>query len=277
MLAIRIGNATMRARYLIECGFGNNPATGGSVDRDPCFYFDSLMVDYTTALFDLAMVAFPVEDSKNLITIIAGGITGPVAAVDLLNALVSLAQEAFKYGRVIGAIYRDTVELEVQVWIASAGAPQTNVPPQYRVTPAAIQPLQQIYGRGNDDMVSWVAQMKALRDAGLEPVPDIHFINELTSLLKYLCGLVVSTTDPASTTCTGEKPAAAAAAPTMVPVGGGKQSRLNGAERSFVWRNVPLQPTLAAKPLAPRAEATPSQGEGEPKAKTNEDVLASAR
>jgi hypothetical protein len=113
MMAIRIGNATARAQHVIECGFTKNPVTGNPVDGDPCFYFDSLMVDYTTALFDLAMVAFPVEDTKNLLSVVVGGFSGPIGALDTLNGILGLAKEALKYGRVIGALYRDTVELEV--------------------------------------------------------------------------------------------------------------------------------------------------------------------
>ncbi len=176
MMAIRIGNATARAQHVIECGFTKNPVTGNPVDGDPCFYFDSLMVDYTTALFDLAMVAFPVEDTKNLLSVVVGGFTGPVGALDTLNGILGLAKEALKYGRVIGAIYRDTVELEVQVWISSASAPQLNVPPQFRVTPKAVAELQAAYARGNDNMPVWVTQIAALRAAGLEPVPDPRFM-----------------------------------------------------------------------------------------------------
>ena len=261
MMAIRIGNATDRAQHVIECGFTKNPVTGNPVDGDPCFYFDSLMVDYTTALFDLAMVAFPIEDSKNLITIITGGFTGPAAAVDMLNALVNLAKEALKYGRVIGGIYRDTVELEVQVWIASANAPQTNVPANLRVTPDAVAALRDSYGRGNDDMRTWLAQIAALRAAGLEPVPDPRFIDELSSLMGYLCGLIVNKNNPAYATCVGN-PQKIADAPTHVPAQAAapKLGRTSAPAQSFVWETPRLAPLAAraGSASAPRAEAAPA-------------------
>jgi hypothetical protein len=193
LMAIRIGNASARAQNVISCGFGTNPATGVSANTDPCFYFDSLMVDYTTALFDLAMVSFPIEDTQKLLNIVVGGVTGPVAALDMLNALVGLAQEALKYGRVIGAIYRDTVELEVQVWLSSPSAPQelkAKIPEKFRISDATVLKLKTIYDRGNDNMNEWVAEMGALRTAGYEPIPDEKFIYELSSLITHLCGLI---------------------------------------------------------------------------------------
>ena len=38
-------------------------AWGAGGKNDPCFYYDSAMVDYSTGLFDLAMIALPVEDA----------------------------------------------------------------------------------------------------------------------------------------------------------------------------------------------------------------------
>jgi hypothetical protein len=248
MMAIRIGNATARAKYVIECGFTKNPVTGNEVSGDPCFFFDSLMVDYTTALFDLAMVAFPVEDTKNLINVVVGGFTGPLGALDALNGLLNLAKEALKYGRVVGGIYRDTVELEVQIWISSADAPQVNVPPKYRVTPTAVAALREAYARGNDDMPTWLAHIAALRKAELEPVPDPRFIDQLSTLMTYLCGLIVNTNNPAHATCVGTPVVATTAttpmvAPAPAPV---KQSKaMSSTNRSFVWRTGPLAPQAA--------------------------------
>ena len=56
LMAIRIGDASARATLLIQCAFGPNPLDVTSSKGDECFYFDSLMVDYTTSLFDLAMI-----------------------------------------------------------------------------------------------------------------------------------------------------------------------------------------------------------------------------
>lgn len=193
LMAIRIGDASARAKNVIACGFGVNPVTGVAASADPCFYFDSLMVDYTTALLDLAMVSFPIEDTQKLLNIVIGGVTGPVAALDMLSALVALAKEALKYGRVIGAIYRDTVELEVQVWLSSSSAAQElkdRIPEKFRVSDTTVLKLKSIYDRGNDNMNEWAAEMGALRTAGYEPIPDQKFVYELSSLITHLCGLI---------------------------------------------------------------------------------------
>jgi len=76
LMAIRIGDASVRAGFLFNCAFGPNPLPVSLSKGDECFYFDSLMVDYTTSLFDLAMIAFPIEDTKNLVNLVVGSITG---------------------------------------------------------------------------------------------------------------------------------------------------------------------------------------------------------
>jgi hypothetical protein len=190
LMARRIGNATARATNVIACGFSINPATNTSVDDDPCFYFDSLMVDYTTALFDLAMVSLPIEDTQKLLNVVVGSISGPVAALDLLNALIGLAQEALKYGRVVGALYRDTVELETLVWLNSPNMSQARVPEQFKITTATVARLQQIYDRGNDNLSAWSIEIAALRVAGFDPIPDVKFVYEISNLMVHLCGLI---------------------------------------------------------------------------------------
>jgi hypothetical protein len=154
---------------------------------------DSLMVDYTTALFDLAMVALPIEDVKNLLNLIPTGATpDPAAALNALSGLVQLAKDALKYGRLIGAIYRDTVELEVQVWLAAPDQDQTRIPQPYVITPETVAGLRAVYRRGNDDLAQWQAEIAALRDTGLEPIPDPKFIDEIAYLIYYLCGQITS-------------------------------------------------------------------------------------
>ncbi len=243
LMARRIGNASARATNVIACGFTINPATGTSIDADPCFYFDSLMVDYTTALFDLAMVSFPIEDTQKLLNVVVGGISGPVAALDMLNALIGLAQEALKYGRVVGALYRDTVELEVLVWLNSPNVRQPRIPQKFQVTPDTIARLQNIYDRGNDNMVAWTNEIAAIRTAGFEPVPDIRFVYEISNLMIHLCSLITpapAKSDPTSPydACVKDlvlPPAAASASPggaaktTMLKFPG----RLSGGPASF--------------------------------------------
>lgn len=195
LMAIRIGDATKRAQLVLQCAFVDNVVPVQSVEKDQCFFFDSLMVDYTTSLFDLALIAFPVDDVKNLIALAPAGIPDPAAALNLLSSLMALAKDALKYGRLIGAIYRDTVELEVQVWLATPDQDQSKIPPLYRIDENTVSVLKAIYDRGNDDLAAWQAAIAGLRAAGLEPIPDPKFIDEISFLISYLCGQITSDTD----------------------------------------------------------------------------------
>jgi hypothetical protein len=105
--------------------------------------------------------------------------------------LLDIGREAFRYGRVIGAIYRDTLELEVQVWLASPAADDR------------VAELARIYARGNDDILAWRAAIAALRAQGLEPVPQQRFILQLYGIIGYICGQIVTPNpaDPAYNEC----------------------------------------------------------------------------
>lgn len=269
LMAIRIGDASVRAKLLIQCAFGPNPLVSvgvASAEGEECFYFDSLMVDYTTSLFDLAMIAFPIEDTKNLVNLVVGGFTGPVGALDALNALLNLAKEALKYGRIIGALYRDTLELEVQVWLTSYKEDQAKIPEKYRISETTVLALQTVYNRKNDDMAAWGREIAALRALGLEPLPAKKHFYELAGLIRYLCGLVVSESseetspykicvnglylEPETGAISSSQPAAPAA-----PVAGTKTGALR---RSLLSSRFPFPDPPA--PARPTASVKPAQG-----------------
>jgi hypothetical protein len=190
LLAIRIGALTKRFTPIYMCAFGKNPLAVPGAETDPCFYYDSAMVDYSTGLFDLAMVALPIEDGQKLVNVVSGSFVNPVDTVGLLNALLQIGKDAIKYGRVVGALYRDTVELEVQLWLTT---PQVdNRPPPYRVTTDDVAALYSIYARGNDDMPAWLAEIAKLKAQGLEPIPQAKFYYELGALMSYICNLITS-------------------------------------------------------------------------------------
>jgi hypothetical protein len=190
LLAIRIGALTKRFLPIFNCAFDSSPLRGA--EKDPCFYYDSAMVDYSTGLFDLAMVALPIEDAQKLVNVVTASFVNPINITGLLSSLLQIGKDAVKYGRVVGALYRDTVELEVQLWLATPAI--DNRPPPFRVTEADVAALREIYARRNDDMPAWLAQMAALRAQGLEPVPQRRFFVELAGLMNYICNLI--TKDP---------------------------------------------------------------------------------
>src|SRR4051794_11604137 len=186
LLAIRIGALTKRFLPIFDCAFDSSPLRGA--EKDPCFYYDSAMVDYSTGLFDLAMVALPIEDAQKLMNVVTASFVNPINITDLLSSLLQIGKDAVKYGRVVGALYRDTVELEVQLWLATPAIDSR--PPPSRVTEADVAALREIYARRNDDMPAWLAQMAALRAQGLEPVPQRRFFVELGGLMNYICNLI---------------------------------------------------------------------------------------
>jgi hypothetical protein len=192
LLAIRLGALTKRFFPIYNCAFDTNPLGVPGAERDPCFYYDSAMVEYSTGLFDLAMVALPVDDAKKLVNTVTGAFINPINIADLVTALLNLGRDALKYGRVVGGLYRDSVELEVQLWLSTPAIDDR--PPPYRVTDDQVAGLREIYARRNDDMPSWLAAIAALRGQGLEPLPHPKFFGELGGLLNYVCGLI--TKDP---------------------------------------------------------------------------------
>jgi hypothetical protein len=209
LLARRIGQTSVRADVVRRCAFFQLQIPGQASD-EPCFFFDSVMVDYENALFDLALIALPIDDAKNLITRVTGGIAAvSVNPLELVQTLVDIGREAFRYGRVVGAIYRDTLELEVQVWLASpdfAGAERARgVPEQFVVTDEKVASLRAAYVRGNDNIPVWRAAIADLRAQGLEPVPDQRFIREIYHILGYICGQIVNESDPAYEECKQSK------------------------------------------------------------------------
>jgi hypothetical protein len=190
LLAIRIGSLTERFSPIYLCAFDTNPLGVPEAKRDPCFYYDSAMVDYSTGLFDLAMIALPVDDAKKLITSVTGSIVNPINLVDLVDTLLAIGKDAIKYGRIVGGLYRDTVELEVQVWLGTPAI--DNRSPPFRVTEDDVAPLRAIYASRNDNMPAWFAAMAALRNQGLEPVPQPKFFAELGGLMNYICTVITS-------------------------------------------------------------------------------------
>src|SRR5262249_49910440 len=85
-------------------------------------------------------------------------------------------------------LYRDTVELEVQVWLGTPGIDDR--PPPFRVTEEQVAPLRAIYARRNDDMPAWLAAIAALRSQGPEPLPQAKFFAGLGGLMNYICTLI---------------------------------------------------------------------------------------
>jgi hypothetical protein len=252
LLARRIGDTSKRADVVRRCAFSTEPVMAGQRFGEPCFFFDSVMVDYENALFDLALIALPIEEARTLITRVAGGVAAvSLNPLQLVQALLDLGRDAFRYGRVVGAIYRDTLELEVQVWLASpefaAAERARGLPEQLIVTADRVAGLRAVYTRGNDDIPAWRAAIAGLRAEGLEPVPHERFIFEIYSILAYICGQIVSQQDDSYAPCafrpTGVRTAAGPGG-TLFRSGTGTASRV-------ALRTREQEPRQAGDPWAP--------------------------
>jgi hypothetical protein len=216
LLAIRIGALSKRFIPIRDCAFNLNPLGVAGAEKDPCFYYDSAMVEYSTGLFDLAMIALPIEDARRLVNTVTGSFVNPINVVDLLDTLLTIGRDALKYGRIVGALYRDTVELEVQLWLATPAIDDRPFP--YRVTETHVAALREIYDRGNDDMPAWLAAIAALRAQGLEPLPHPKFFNELGGLMRYVCDLITKDPDASKTCKDGLPTTLPAPAPVLKPL-----------------------------------------------------------
>ena len=172
-LAYQVGSAGLYAQQLVKCAY-DSPG-------EPCFYFDSIMVDYVNALYTAAVAALPLEDAQKLISNITGGIAGTAGAVDILHALIQLGADAVRYGTVSAALYRDSLELEVQVWINSPNEPGSMVSSQ------DVAELAAIYATGRDNIPAWKAQIEKLLANGLEPTPNRRYLARLFQLMSYAC------------------------------------------------------------------------------------------
>jgi hypothetical protein len=178
-LAYQIGSAGAYAQQLVKCAYD----TVG----EPCFYFDSIMVDYVNALYTAAVSALPLEDAQKLISNITGGVVGTAGAVDILHALIQLGADAVRYGTVSAALYRDSLELEVQVWINSPNEPGS------MVSSRDVAELAAIYGTGRDNIPEWKAQIEKLLANGLEPTPNRRYLARLFQLMSYACKQITTT------------------------------------------------------------------------------------
>jgi hypothetical protein len=262
LLARRIGDTSKRADIVRKCAFSTQLIAGQRPD-EPCFSFDSVMVDYENALFDLALIALPLEETKKLNRVSGGIASTAVNPLELVQTLLEIGREGFRYGRVVGAIYRDTLELEVQVWLASpefaSDQIARGVPEQFVVTADRVAGLAAAYDRGNDNVPAWRAEIAALRAQGLEPVPHQRFITQIFAVVGYFCGQIVTDKDPSYEECRQSK------LMQGLPVGTGAARSLSGFGMSSgktTTTTTITRPARASRDSASPGTSTTSKGTG---------------
>ncbi|MFD1332495.1 hypothetical protein ACFQ4O_10845 [Methylopila musalis] len=95
-------NMNDRFRAVLECV--NN-----------CFYYDSVMVEYEDALLQSAIAIIDEDSKSGIIDVLASISTG--GASDLVGKLLSVAKSSWRYGRPMGALYRDYIYLRLEIFL----------------------------------------------------------------------------------------------------------------------------------------------------------------
>jgi len=107
-------------------------------------------------------------------------------------------------------------------------------------------------------MVAWRREMDALRNRGLEPIPDEKFVGQLIQMISYLCGLITNEKD-ALNDCKSGFPSG-----DLQPVAAVWIKPLNGKRASFLARFWPKKPVLDRRRIASQrrklSAATSGQG-----------------
>ncbi|MCJ8142366.1 hypothetical protein MKI84_05510 [Ancylobacter sp. A5.8] len=124
-------------------------------EHDPtgCVFFDDLMVAWQGDLFSLALASLSVEDGESFITKVASG------GLDTVQALIQVGEQAFQLQREVGALYRDSIELEVRVWLDDP-----------TIDDELTARLREVYHGGAGELSDWKAELAYLKGRPLEAV-----------------------------------------------------------------------------------------------------------
>ena len=178
IIAVRMARANEGFERAYECAFVEYRPYG-------CIYFDDAMVDWTNGILKLATSSLSLEDGRTFATRIASG------GVDTLEALFELGKDAFVLGRSIGALYRDTIELETVVWIedTSLGDRTAN--------------LKKVYANGAGNLAEWKAELERLKaDGGTLPMPQLKHFKQIHDVIVRSC-IDITSDKKLQETCTG--------------------------------------------------------------------------
>lgn len=219
-LAIRIGKAVRLAADAFECAYR----------PEPCAFFDDRMTALDIMLLQLAAGIFaspedqglinqlgneffgqtPINDVVNALTGGAKVLSSSASAVskttNIISALLTLSSNAFDEGARIGALYRDSIEMDMQVTVSTlayycyppkgeplpvqnpASVGPGDPPIGSPVCPDAFTAANAVYANGSGDLSAW---RQYLQGSGLayrqllKPNAD-HFI-EVSEVIWRAC------------------------------------------------------------------------------------------
>ncbi len=189
-------------------------------DKDPCAFFDDRMVELDLILLRLASTIFDTKKNQQSASVLVSYWFGedsalldllrlPAEAVktagtavnatgktlDVVQSLLSLSFDGFQQGLRIGALYRDGLELDMQVAMASCGN-------------SAECQARDVWGDGNGDTAGWAAFLRGLtinEQMALKP-KDIHF-KQVSDLIWRACDNLGLKADDQKTSCRSYDPA----------------------------------------------------------------------
>lgn len=198
-----------------------------------CIYFDDAIVAWTNDLFALALASLSLEDGESFIGKVSGG------GLDALQALFELGKDAFVLGRAVGALYRDTVELEVVVWLDDP-----NMGPR-------TEALRAAYANGAGSLEQWKVELDHLKQesaslpaATAYPVPRPAHFEEIAAFIARSC--VALTSEPQIRAICATVPATSPAQ-TVSATGAGQQA--NSAAQGFTGSVKAVARSFEPKPL----------------------------
>ena len=173
-----------------------------SEPRDPCFFFESLLLDYTRTIFDLARRLGEIESIRTLNRRIVSGISvgaligaagGPTGAAagalagltlnEVLDILGDVLVDLLQSGRTAAHLYYDFITLETYML-------QTDSSTRRRRGPSAsvrIRNAQEIAELGGDR-----DRLRRAYETFGEPIPELRHFAQMTVLQFRACEYVTS-------------------------------------------------------------------------------------
>jgi hypothetical protein len=197
IMAVRMAAANAAFADAFRCAYDLDQAADADVNKllkeniaarkRGCVFFDDRMVEYTRAIFRLAQSALSDADSRSLVARISGG------GLDALAALFELGSDAVLLGQSAAALYRDTVELEVVVWIED----------ERDVLRARTGTLKTLYGNGSGKLAEWKTELKRLKAEAAAiaivedryPFPQTKHFAEIKQVVDRTCDAMTASRD----------------------------------------------------------------------------------
>lgn len=216
-IAIRIRSATMAISYAYMCVEGSESKKyNDSAKKSGCAFFDDRIRTVDLALYRIARAVFLPKENQDLISLVYNGLvkegnpagklieffdsagrvveasaTVAKQATDIVHigaAILQLGRNSFRVGGRLGPIWRDAIELQMQIAIDFLG--------KYPEYASDLEDLRAVYKNGAGDLDVWEQRVTYIFEkykSVIEPEPG-HF-EQITELLVDACSSLVGRSD----------------------------------------------------------------------------------